>query len=205
MTEQILAECVARARRLMVAGERRLLGITGGPGAGKSTLAGRLAEALDADAVVVPMDGFHLAQMELRRLGREERKGAPDTFDAAGYVALLRRLRHPDAPIVYAPQFHREIEEPIAGAIPVAAGVPLVVTEGNYLLLREGPWAQIRSLLDEVWFLDVDEDVRLTRLVDRHVQFGRDPATARRRATGSDQRNAEWIAPTWVWADVVIS
>jgi pantothenate kinase len=205
VTEQILAECVQRARRLIGGEQRRLLGITGGPGAGKSTLASWLAEALGADAVVVPLDGFHLAQAELRRLGREDRKGAPDTFDAAGYVALLRRLRHPDARTVYAPQFRREIEEPIAGAIPVGAGVPLVITEGNYLLVREGPWAQIRSLLDEVWFLDIDEDLRLTRLTDRHVRFGRDRVTARRRALGSDQRNAELIAETWRWADFVIS
>jgi pantothenate kinase len=204
VTEQILAECIQRAQRLIAAEQRRLLGITGGPGAGKSTLAGQLAEAVGEDAVVVPMDGFHLAQAELRRLGREDRKGAPDTFDVSGYVALLRRLRYPDAPIVYAPRFDREIEEPIAGAIPVPARVPLVITEGNYLLVREGPWAQIRALVDEIWYLDVEDEVRLSRLVDRHLKFGRDRLTARRRATGSDQRNARLIVATRVDADVVI-
>src|SRR5262245_1678528 len=109
-------ELVARAAGLVSGGARRLLGVCGAPGAGKSTLAGALATALGRRAVVAPMDGFHLAQAELDRLGRADRKGAPDTFDAAGYVALLRRLRTATEPVVYAPRFHREIEEPIAGA-----------------------------------------------------------------------------------------
>ena len=89
------------------------------------------------------MDGFHLANVELERLGRRGRKGAPDTFDSAGYVALLRRLlAQADDEIVYAPEFRREIEEPIANAIPVFAPTQLVITEGNYLLLDDGPWAR---------------------------------------------------------------
>ena len=99
------------------------------------------------------MDGFHLAGAELVRLGRQNRKGAPDTFDAAGFTALLRRLRAPDGEVVYAPEFRREIEEPIAGALAVAPDVPLVVTEGNYLLLGDGPWGPVRGLLDEAWYV----------------------------------------------------
>lgn len=197
-------ELINRARSLAAAGRRRLIGITGAPGAGKSSLAARLVAALGADAVLVPMDGFHLAQVELERLGIAERKGAVDTFDAGGFVALLQRLRRADEPIVYAPAFRREIEEPIAGAIPVQASVPLVVTEGNYLLVAEGRFAEVRPLLDEVWYVELDEEVRLARLIARHISFGRTPAAAEAWARGTDQRNAELIAATAGRADLVV-
>ncbi len=159
--------------------------------------------------MLVGMDGFHLSQRELRRLGREPRKGAPDTFDAAGYVELIRRLRRngpeqPDAETVYAPEFRRELEEPIAGAVPVAPEVPLVITEGNYLLLRDPPWSGLRDLLDEVWFVAPDEQVRLARLVARHRRYGRSDAAAHDRAHGSDQVNATRILATVELADLVI-
>jgi pantothenate kinase len=151
------------------------------------------------------MDGFHLAQAELERLGRTERKGAPDTFDAEGYVALLRRLRSPvPAVTVYAPLFRREIEEPIAGAVPAAADVPLVVTEGNYLLLDEPPWAAVRALLDDAWFLAPPEASRHAWLLERHRRYGRTPAQAHDRADGSDERNARLVAPTAARADLII-
>lgn len=181
-----------------------MLGITGPPGAGKSTLAHQLVTALAGAAVLVPMDGFHLAEAELRRLGRHERKGAPDTFDAVGFVALLRRLRVAEPWTVYAPDFRREIEEPIAGAIAVPPSVPLVVVEGNYLLLTEEPWDDVRPLLDEVWFLELDEAERLRRLTERHIAFGRSPAEAAARARGSDQANAVLIAATAGRADLVV-
>ncbi|MEU0136266.1 nucleoside/nucleotide kinase family protein [Streptomyces sp. NPDC006296] len=194
-----------RARRLAGTGARRILGIAGAPGAGKSTLAARIVEGLGASAVLVPMDGFHLAGAELERLGRTDRKGAPDTFDAAGYAALLRRLRRPDGPdAVYAPAFDRALEEPVAGSVRVPADVPLVVTEGNYLLLDEGPWAPVRPLLDEVWFLDADPALRMRRLVDRHVRFGRTRAHAERRAAGSDERNARLVERHRDRADLVV-
>ncbi|MFD8544619.1 nucleoside/nucleotide kinase family protein [Streptomyces sp. NPDC059649] len=196
---------LARARRLAAPGQRRILGIAGPPGSGKSTLAPRLAAALGPGAAVaVPMDGFHLADAELRRLGRRDRKGAPDTFDAAGYVALLRRLREPSGGRVYAPEFSREIEEPVAGAIPVPAEVPLVITEGNYLLLEDGDWAQVRGLLDEAWYLAPDEETRLDWLVERHITYGKAPEAARSWSLGSDQRNADLIAATRSRADLVI-
>jgi pantothenate kinase len=198
------AELIERARRLAVAGERRILGLTGAPGAGKSTLAEALVDALDGAAVLVPMDGFHLANVELERLGRRDRKGAADTFDAAGYAALLRRLRDPAERTVYAPIFRREIEEPIACAIPVQPETPLVVTEGNYLLLDQGCWSPLRGLLDEVWFLAPPEDVRLDRLVRRHEAFGKTPEAAVAWAHGTDQRNAELVASTMARADLVI-
>ena len=204
-----LDDLVNRAQALAATGSRRLLGICGAPGAGKSTLAERLVAALGDRAVLVGMDGFHLAQRELRRLGREHRKGAPDTFDAAGYVDLIRRLRRngaeqPDAETVYAPEFRREIEEPIACAVPVAPDVPLVVTEGNYLLLPERPWGALRALLHEVWFLAPDESVRIARLVERHRRYGRSEAEAHDRAHGSDQANAVRIQATADRADLVV-
>ncbi|MFD3723291.1 nucleoside/nucleotide kinase family protein [Streptomyces sp. NPDC058674] len=198
-------ELTRRAGALAGLGGRRILGIAGPPGAGKSTLAARLAEALGPDvAVVVPMDGFHLAQAELLRLGRADRKGAADTFDAAGYTALLRRLREPGAGTVYAPAFDRTIEEPIAGSIPVGPAVPLVITEGNYLLHDAGEWARVRPLLDEAWYLAPDDALRVGRLVDRHVRHGKDPAQARAWVAGSDEANARLVAPGRERADLVV-
>jgi pantothenate kinase len=199
-----LDEVVARARRLIAAGERRLLGVTGPPGAGKSTLAERLVAELGADAVTVPMDGFHLAGSELDRLGLADRKGAPETFDGAGFVALLRRLRESRGETVYAPEFRREIEEPIAGAIPVPGDVPLVITEGNYLLLDHEPWAAVRPLLDEVWFVAPPEEDRLAWLTARHALHGKDPEAAFRWARGPDQANALLVAATQDRADLVL-
>ncbi|MEV7237225.1 nucleoside/nucleotide kinase family protein [Streptomyces sp. NPDC051020] len=200
-----VGELSARARRLATPGHRRILGIAGPPGAGKSTLAAQLVDALAGFAVLVPMDGFHLARAELDRLGRADRKGAPDTFDAAGYAALLRRLRTPgeEGP-VYAPAFDRTLEEPIAGAVPVPPHIPLVVTEGNYLLHDDGPWAPVRGLLDEVWFLDLDPDVRVRRLVDRHVRFGKPRPYAERWVAGSDETNARLVDRGRDRADLVV-
>ena len=200
----VQAHLLDRARRLLALGGRRILGITGAPGAGKSTMAEALVAGLGDDAALVPMDGFHLANVELERLGRRDRKGAADTFDAYGYATLLRRLRDPAEGIVYAPQFRREIEEPIAGAIPVLPETPLIVTEGNYLLLDRDGWSPLRGLLDEVWFLAPAEELRLDRLVRRHEAFGKAPEAARAWAHGTDQRNAELVESTRGRADLVI-
>lgn len=195
---------IARARALAASGRRTLLGIAGLPGGGKSTLAQAVVAAVGQGAVLVPMDGFHLAQPELVRLARRDRMGAPDTFDALGYVALLRRLRAADEEVVYAPEFRREIEEPIAGAIAVPRTTPLVVTEGNYLLLAEGAWAGVRPLLDECWFAELDEATRLAWLIQRHIDFGKTPEAARAWVKRSDQANAEVVAATRGRADGVV-
>ncbi|MFD9499179.1 nucleoside/nucleotide kinase family protein [Streptomyces sp. NPDC060035] len=205
MVTSDFTELTVRARRLAASGRRHILGIAGPPGAGKSTLAARLVEALEGHAVLVPMDGFHLAGAELERLGRADRKGAPDTFDAAGYAALLRRLRLPEGPgPVYAPAFDRSLEEPIAGAVAVPQDIPLVVTEGNYLLLAEGPWAPVRGLLDEVWFVDVEPGLRTRRLVDRHVRFGKPRPYAERWVARSDEPNARLVERCRDRADLVV-
>ncbi|MHA6805332.1 nucleoside/nucleotide kinase family protein [Salinifilum ghardaiensis] len=195
---------VDRARTLAASGERELLGIAGAPAAGKGRLAKLLLGALGEDAALVPMDGFHLANAELRRLGSQDRKGAPDTFDAAGYVALLRRLREPGRRTVYAPRFHRSVEESYAAEIAVPPEVPLVITEGNYLLLDRPPWDEIRGLLDEAWFLAPDDGARVQRLIDRHVRHGRSPEQAREWVERSDESNAALIAPTRERADLVV-
>ena len=197
-------DLVDRARALAVPGRRALLGITGAPGAGKSTIAERLVAELGESARLVAMDGFHLAQAELNRLGRAERKGAPDTFDALGYIALLARLRRADERVVYAPLFDRALEEPIACAVPVPREIPLVVTEGNYLLVSDGDWAGVRPQLDECWFVDPGESRRVDWLVARHERYGRSREEAQGRALGSDQHNAEVVAATRDRADLVI-
>jgi len=209
-----LAALADRARALVSGGRRAILGITGAPAAGKTTLAEHLLVALapapppglPAGAWVahVPMDGFHLADVELERLGLRDRKGAPDTFDALGYANLLRRLREDTDDIVYAPGFERVIEQPIAGAIGVPRSARLVVTEGNYLLLDGPRWSRVRPLLDEVWYADSDHPERLRRLVERHVRFGKDEAAAFAWATGTDERNAALIAAGRNAADLII-
>ncbi len=199
---ELLAE---RIRRLRTGKSRVIIGLTGGPGAGKSTLATALLGELGTEAVVVPMDGFHFAQAVLERHGTADVKGAPHTFDADGYLALLRRLRSAGDEVVYAPVFDRSMEEPIGSAIPVAPEVPVVLTEGNYLLLDRPPWNAIRGLLDEVWFLDPGESERVDRLVHRHVDFGRTAQAALDRATtGSDADNARLVDATRTRADLIV-
>ncbi|OWY29345.1 nucleoside/nucleotide kinase family protein [Herbaspirillum robiniae] len=186
-----------RLDALLAGGGRKMLGIAGAPGSGKSTLAQAMLEHVGEHAVIVPMDGFHLANAELARLGRASRKGAEDTFDSAGYVHLLERLkRRRDGETVYAPAFHRDIEEAVAGAIPVSSGTQLIITEGNYLLLDRGHWSRVQPLLDEVWYVDVDHDLRRERLIARHQQYGRERAQAEAWVRDSDEPNAELIEST---------
>lgn len=191
--------------------ERRrcLLGIVGAPATGKSTLAAwlvaRLQQTRPGEVALVGMDAFHLANAVLDRRGLTEVKGAPQTFDAQGYLALLRRLRDAPGETVFAPVFHREIEESIAHEVEVSPVVRLVVTEGNYLLLDTGPWSQVTQILDQVWFLAVPEPVRVARLVARHEAYGRTREQAEERTRGSDLRNADLVRSTAGRADLVIT
>jgi pantothenate kinase len=201
-----LAELVARVTGLVdrAASGRVLVGLAGEPGAGKSTLAEALAARLGASSVVVPLDGFHLADAELARQGLLARKGAPETFDAWGYAALLDRLRRRPEHTVYAPGFERELEQPLSGAIAVPAQVQVVLTEGNYLLLDRPEWRAGRALLDETWYVGVDPDVRRRWLVDRHVRFGKPRAEAERWVAEVDDPNAALVAQARRWCDLVV-
>src|SRR4030095_1033114 len=168
-----LAELVQRAGALAVTARRHLLGITGAPGAGKSRVVQDIIDELGPDlAAFVPMDGFHLSNHTLIGWGRRDRKGAWDTFDADGYVHLLRRLRNQEEEIVHAPNFDRDVDESIGSALPIRREVPLVVTEGNYLLCDWDGWAGVAPLLDESWYLQLDDPTRLQRLTPRPTQPG---------------------------------
>ena len=205
-----LTDLAARARSLVHDGHRAVLGITGSPGAGKSTLAEHLIRLLRQDQPAldwvahVPMDGFHLADVELERLGRRGRKGAVDTFDGHGYLALLHRLRAEKSDVVYAPSFDREIEQPIAGAIPVPPQARVVVSEGNYLLLPGEPWRRVKGAMTEVRYTDLDDRIRLERLTGRHVRFGKTPDEAVRWVAEVDEPNAAAIRATRDAADLLV-
>lgn len=217
-----IEEAKRRVAGLLERNKRVILGIVGAPGAGKSTLAQVLAEsfangvpaeytssgkAIEGEnfSAWVPMDGYHLADVELRRLGRLSRKGAIDTFDARGYRSLLFRILDGEDGVIYAPMFERDLEQPLAGAIPVFPWTRLVVTEGNYLLDGTDAWLGVRAAMSEVWYVDVDDDLRRERLVERHIQFGKTPEHARRWVMDVDEINARRIAEHRDQADVFVA
>lgn len=204
MTTLASIDAVAESvERLTAARHRSLIGIVGSPGAGKTTVGELLVERLGASAQLVSMDGFHLPQSRLVELGRRDRMGAPDTFDVDGFVALLTRLRAPGIEAL-APGFDRGIEEPTPGTVIIPADIRAVVVEGNYLLVPDGGWERVGPLLDLTFFVAVDRDIRLSRLIARHELFGKSAAEARAWALGPDEANAQVIEPTVESADHVL-
>ena len=201
-------ELVRSALAAQVVGRRTVLGVVGPPGAGKTHVASylttRLGEA-GRPAALVQMDGFHLANDVLVRLGRRARKGAPDTFDVGGFVALLDRLRVADASPVYAPRFLREWEEAISAAVEIEAAVRVVVVEGNYLLVGEGPWRDVAGRLDACFYLEVPAAVRDERLRRRHSQTYGDEAAARAWIDAVDRPNAAIVERWRSGADLVVA
>jgi len=173
---------------------RTIIGIVGKPGGGKSTLSKFLLKGMDSTLVsVVPMDGFHLSNKVLKELGRSDRKGAQDTFDVKGFTALIERIKMDSADPIYYPIFDRSIEESIAAQGVVYPSTRVVIVEGNYLMHDNDGWQEISPLLDQSWYAFLEEDIRISRLISRHIAFGKDPESAKAWAKGSDQVNAELI------------
>ena len=190
-----LEEVVSRAKSLMD-GERKIVGLIGKPGAGKSTLSAQLIQQLGDQAAILNMDGYHLSNLALHELGRADRKGAPDTFDALGFTEILKRVKHEVDKNIYFPVFDRAIEESIAAQGVIVPSVKLVITEGNYLLHNGDNWSGVKNLLDESLFIEVDDSLRIERLVNRHHKFGKSKVYALSWATGGDEINAKIVAQT---------
>jgi pantothenate kinase len=209
-----LEDLMARVRRLGSSQPAPVvIGVVGAPGAGKTTLVETLVQELNKDSpkpehqqyAHVPMDGFHLSDQELTRLGLLERKGDPETFDVHGYAATLQRLRCPRTAVVYAPGFERTIEQPIAGVVPVYPSATTILTEGNYLLLDRPEWQHVRDQCTEIWYCQQDDELRIKRLIQRHIQFGKTPAEAELWVRTVDEENARLILTTRAHADLVVT
>jgi pantothenate kinase len=209
MPEQLASQEAALARiqnHLENSSERVLIGIIGKPGAGKSTLSKFLMAKLPKEYVtVVPMDGYHLSNKVLKDLNRADRKGAPDTFDVAGFISLVKRIRTEQTQNIYYPIFDRAIEESIAAQGVVTSATKVVIIEGNYLLHDDGGWEVCNDLLDESWMVDVDDDKRISRLISRHIAYGKDPEAAKAWAKGTDEVNAKLIERGRNRADFVVA
>lgn len=184
---------------------RILIGIVGKPGAGKSTVTSKLKEILPSEeTIILSQDGYHLSNAQLKELGRSDRKGAPDTFDSISFTELLKRVASDLENHIYFPVFHREIEESIAAEGVISPQTKIVLVEGNYLLLDDHGWNEVANQLHETWYLNINDDLRLQRLVARHIEFGKEPDFAHAWAHGTDEVNARLIETTKVRADAFL-
>jgi pantothenate kinase len=186
--------------------ERYLLGITGIPGAGKSTFSNYMAEAINRllsqeTAIVVPMDGFHLTNSILQARQLQLKKGAPETFDAIRFTQTLKLLGANTQLPIKCPTYDRHIHDPVEDAFIVDSRHRIVITEGNYLLLTEPPWSELKSLLNEVWFLQVEKSLALRRLLRRHMEGGMTATQAAAQIERVDIPNVRLIQQTGTRAD----
>jgi pantothenate kinase len=200
-----LAAMTDRATALLARPGRQLLGIAGGPGAGKSTLAQLLVATLGPVAAHVPMDGFHMRQAKLAALGTAADKGMPHTFEGAAFVAFLAELKAAQDP-VQGPAYSRRTEDVVVDAYTVAPAVRLLAIEGNYLLLDTPPWDAVRPLVDLAVFLDLPWTVAQARLRARHAEAGRfTEAHIRDHIARVDRPNHDLVAGTAARADLRIA
>lgn len=187
---------------------RFILGITGIPGAGKSTLAASLAEKLNNQlnqeiAIVVPMDGFHLKNAVLQERGLLAKKGAPETFDAAGFAALLKTIAA-DKEKIFCPAYDRKLHDPVSNAILVESRHRIIIIEGNYLLLDAAPWQELKNYLTQTWFIDISLEIAKERLIKRHTVSGRSLEEALKKVTAVDLPNARLIQKTKSSANKIV-
>lgn len=199
----LILELESRAHR------RIAIGFAGGPGTGKSTLAAELVTMLNAvhpgSAALVPMDGFHMKHAKLEALGQTDRKGAPHTFEGADFANFLHRLLHATS-AVSGPGYSRKIEDTVDDAFTVQPEVKILIVEGNYLLLTEGPWAGVKPLLDYSVFVDVPRELVEARLLKRHGEEGLFTEERNRaHIARNDMPNYDLVCLSQDRADVVIS
>lgn len=203
MSVQLLVEEIASL--LQGSKPRTMIGIVGKPGAGKSTVVTEIQKQFSAEEVaIIPMDGYHLSNEELIKLGRRERKGAPDTFDVEGFISLITRVRNEIDKDHTFPIFHREIEASKADEGIVLRNTKVIVIEGNYLFSEEHNWSEVFPLLDQSWFIEIDDEIRMQRLITRHIKYGKTPQEAEEWSRGSDEENAKFIAKTASRAERII-
>lgn len=209
MGETIDAAGLLERLRRLPRGGRTVVAIAGAPGSGKSTLAEALVDGLNArdpgSAALLPMDGFHFDDRVLDALGRRARKGAPDTFDVGGLDHSLARLRTRDEAFVAVPVFDRAIEIARAGARLIPAGVPVIVAEGNYLLLKDAPWSALARHFELTVRLDIPEDVLRARLALRWQGYGLSDGEIARKLEENDLPNGRTVTMRSRPADYVIS
>lgn len=181
-------------------GGRVIAALAGPPGSGKSTVADKVAEVLNASqpglAAVLPMDGYHYDDLHLVPAGLRPRKGAPETFDVGGFYHTLNRLRARDEDFVAVPVFDRDIEIARAGARMIAADVPVIIVEGNYLLLGTPPWSRLRPMFDVAVLVDVPEPVLRDRLTARWQHYNLTEDEIACKLDGNDLPNGRFVMAT---------